>query len=501
MEQKRMFVWVIFLMLTFTLVSLAQTTKSEVRFAQSVNAETISEVLEKPIELFEDASGSLYGIFSDSEIRVLVESGIVLEVLQTQTDAGEVTNQGWNEKGTYSITRTNPTGFAINFANTQSITISDAPTNAKVSTVTVRVKGMAAYADLCDFALRSSYGAPNIVSYTFPKWYDEIWFDHTVSNITAFQGQPVNQTWTLYGKGSNTAGERVEQWWITIYYTYSEEGGGEGGGGGGDLSQYFDLNCTEENMPCGYQYLGITMPVLSQLEQGGQHYVEVKVPLRSVTDYYGMLTYAACITIDEVSRTVLLNYGVRQPPRLYPTVYIPVDTFIFTAGPLHAGTWRFRNNYLSGGAIDQRPIFDVYFTVTDSVTPPHPEPALFVTGPPRVEEGKPVTLSATMKNMTEPFTCQWYKNGLLIPDAIRPELHFPAIRPEDSGRYRVVICTEDTKILLSQEFTLRVYSSGALPINSTWSWLFTVVLIVVLGCVKLQSIRLKVGPQRYLRKK
>jgi len=106
-------------------------------------------------------------------------------------------------------------GFAINPPNYSTINISGAPAGATVNTVTVRIAGTAPYADFCAFQLRDSGGA---IMYNFPTWYDEFSFDHTISGIANFAGRPVNQAWQLWGQGSNTSGERVDQWWLTVYY-------------------------------------------------------------------------------------------------------------------------------------------------------------------------------------------------------------------------------------------------------------------------------------------
>ena len=79
---------------------------------------------------------------------------------------------------------------------------------------------MAAYADLCNFQLRD---AANTM-YNLPACYDEFEYDHTVSGITAFNGRPVNQVWTLWAEGSNTSGENVTAWYLTIYYTATPTG-------------------------------------------------------------------------------------------------------------------------------------------------------------------------------------------------------------------------------------------------------------------------------------
>jgi hypothetical protein len=106
-------------------------------------------------------------------------------------------------------------GFPINPVNYASITISGAPAGAVVNSVKVRIAGSAPYAEYCTFQLRDSSGT---VAYTFPTWDDLFSFDHEVENITDFPGRPVNQTWELWGQGSNLTGERVDQWWLTVYY-------------------------------------------------------------------------------------------------------------------------------------------------------------------------------------------------------------------------------------------------------------------------------------------
>lgn len=106
-------------------------------------------------------------------------------------------------------------GFPINPIQNGTINVTTAPAGVVVNSVTVRVQGTAPYADFCTFQLRDSSGS---ILHNLPTWYDEFSFDQTVTGITAFAGRSVNQTWELWGEGSNISGERVDQWWITIYY-------------------------------------------------------------------------------------------------------------------------------------------------------------------------------------------------------------------------------------------------------------------------------------------
>jgi len=105
--------------------------------------------------------------------------------------------------------------WSMNPTNSDNMTISGAPPDATVTSVTVRVTGTAAYADLCTFQLRDQAST----THTLATCYDEIEFDHTVSGINAFNGRPANQVWTLWAEGSMTSGENVTAWYLTINYT------------------------------------------------------------------------------------------------------------------------------------------------------------------------------------------------------------------------------------------------------------------------------------------
>ncbi|HOV61976.1 MAG TPA: immunoglobulin domain-containing protein [Candidatus Hydrogenedentes bacterium] len=476
------------------LFGATEETYSQVQFPASISEEDLEVITGEPIDLVPREDGQKVALLRDETVRILKAYGVELEVLSTKTQVAPPSF----EKGTFTITKTNATGFAINFANTQSIVINDAPADAVVISVTVRVKGIAAYADLCDFALRSSWGSPNIVQYNFPKWYDEIWFDHTVSNIPVFAGQPVNQTWTLYGKGSNTAGERVEQWWLTITYSAS----GSGGGGGGELSDYYDLSCQQSNVDHHYEKTGTTQTSFYPYKVGNLYYVQGKVPLQlwvqipTIPYMLGPL----CVTIDHYTRTVTFRYGPPQSMTTFlPAVVFPtVDTLIFTVGSLSPGTWRFKTDYntmtcwdmMQSRTVpcDPRPTFDQYVTIpTDSPPgPPQatPEPRVAITASPRVEEGQRVILETTLFNVDGPVSYQWYKNGVPIPGAVDSKLVFNPVLRSDTGVYRVEVTTL-SKTRITQDFSLRVYEVNTLPAISYLLVLLVFSIVVYVGIRRL----------------
>jgi len=466
--------WILLLVTLFHGFVLGETTRSLILIYQPINREELQWITGEDIELYPGEDGTSTARATNEAVRRLLDYGIEFEVLSSETRVGDPPI----EKGTYTLSRTNSTGFAINFANTQNIVINDAPQDAVVVSVTVRVKGIAAYADLCDFALRGSWGAPNATQYNFPKWYDEIWFDHTVSNITVFSGQPVNQTWTLYGKGSNTAGERVEQWWLTITYTT------ESSGGNGNFTDYFDSSCLQSNVTHEYQLTHITQPEFYPYRQNNQYYVRGRIPLRRWVQvpYIPSLLGPLCVTLDTYNHDVIFRYGVPESmsqPLPQAMIYPLVDTLVFTVGSLSPGIWHFRTDFATitcpdlityqPAPCDARPVFDQYVTISSNAPegPPValPEPWVAINGSPRVEEGQRVVLEAVPKFLSDPISYQWYKNGLPIPGSNVNKLVFDPITLSDAGRYKVEARTPE-KLLVSQEFSLRVFGAETLPLAS-----------------------------------
>lgn len=91
------------------------------------------------------------------------------------------------------------------------------PSNATVQRVDIQLTGYCLYGDYLDFYLSDASGDHSFHIDT-TGWYDEGSFNETITGITAFNGLPVNQAWTLYGMSiSNVGGEYVNSWklWIT----------------------------------------------------------------------------------------------------------------------------------------------------------------------------------------------------------------------------------------------------------------------------------------------
>lgn len=192
-------------------LSMAATT-SEVRFpsGSGVTPEYLAEAAGGPVALQTTAEGDTLAYLPDDAVRRLHAQGLTFEVLRTVTEL----QSDDAAKALVSISGEKHIAFPINPPGSSTITISGAPAEATVSSVTARIHGLAAFADLCTFQLRDAVNT----TYTFPMWFDEFEFDHTVTGISSFNGRPVNQVWTLWGQGGNVSGEYVNDWWITIYY-------------------------------------------------------------------------------------------------------------------------------------------------------------------------------------------------------------------------------------------------------------------------------------------
>ena len=199
-------------------------TISEVRFNEEISPEWLAEIVGAPVVIQRGVDGMQRASLPNDVVRELHALGTSFDVFRTHTEVAPFPP----DKSQKDITGYDGVGFPINPANSASIIISGAPAGAEVSSVTARIRGTAAFAEDCTFELRDA--AAN--TYTFPTWFDMIDFDHTVTGITTFNGRPVNQTWTLWGQGSNVAGEWVNEWWVTIYYAGSDEGEPEGEGEG-----------------------------------------------------------------------------------------------------------------------------------------------------------------------------------------------------------------------------------------------------------------------------
>lgn len=206
--------------MTMAAVAAFASTVSEVRLDDPVDPSLLAALAGGPIGLQELGDGTALALLPDAAVRELVQQGVRLEVLSTLTRLGDAAE----DKALQSRSGQNLTSFPINPANFSTITIAGGPAGAVVASVTARVRGDVAFADFCTFQLRDAVNT----TYTFPTWFDEIAFDHTVTGISAFNGRPVNQTWALWGQGGNIAGERVTGWWLTVYFDVAPaEGEGE----------------------------------------------------------------------------------------------------------------------------------------------------------------------------------------------------------------------------------------------------------------------------------
>jgi len=166
-------------------------TISDVRITDAAMAQQISAAAGIPVVVQYGADGQKYAVLPNDVVRELSNQGFSLETIRTVATVESLPEN----KALEEISGYDGIGFPINPANSGSIIISGAPGGAVVSSVTVRIRGTALYADLCTFQLRDAI----TTTYTFPTWYDEFSFDHTVTGISAFNGRPVNQTWTLWG--------------------------------------------------------------------------------------------------------------------------------------------------------------------------------------------------------------------------------------------------------------------------------------------------------------
>ena len=147
---------------------------------------------------------------SNEEVLALRASGADYEVLSTLTVLGPTPKATGSESGTNNTT--------VTYSGLTTINISGAPVGATITSVTVRVRGLCAYADYCAWQLRNGASSP----YDLSTSYDEIEYDHTNSGISTYNGQSPNQTWTMAFQGS-VSGENMTNWYITINYTYTAE--------------------------------------------------------------------------------------------------------------------------------------------------------------------------------------------------------------------------------------------------------------------------------------
>ena len=458
-------------------------TASEVRFDGPVSEARLSELVGAPVTMHHDGQGVPHAALPDVAVRRLAEHDVAFEVLWTHTElsnAEKTKSQG-------SISATNSIGFPINFANPQTLHITNAPANAVVTSVTIRVKGMAAYADLCWFQLRDAADT----RYTLPKWYDEIWFDHTVSGITAFNGRPVNQPWTLWAQGSNTAGERVDQWWITIYYqtVYPPHEGewewAEEFDCSGDADFYF--------IPCGAD-----VPMEIEIEQlliDDEIYVLAEIPIDPPPyNACGALQRDGCpiIRVHEATKRIELDF---TPPLPIFCIQVmePQCSGGALIGPLTPGQWRFLS--VHDGSIIGRPVFDLFFTVD----PVEQTPSVYILGRPNVEVGSLVTLRSVTNALPDSCTFQWYKDGEAIPGENAPQYVIPQVDYDHAGLYRLMVLDEDMLLVQSTLFPLNVLPEGSLPAASLWtSLLLTAALLVAAAIATRRISRHRTGTTCYI---
>lgn len=470
------------LILAFFFLGIAGAeTVSFVRFDEAVTAEELSDMAGSPVVLESDEAGTAHASLPDDAVRKLKDSGIHFEVLWTETTL----SGGGESKALESITRQSSSGFSINPTTYQTLNVSGAPAGATVTSVTLRVKGMAAYADLCSFQLIDAANR----RYTLPTWYDEIWFDHTVSGISTFYGRPVNQAWTLEAHGSNTSGERVDQWWITIYYQSvppPTEGEGE------------DVIQTEGEIDpgtfCNYPPDAIPVELVNcdeassdmrfeQLVIDGQRYVEVEVPSEYTTyDYCSVLNLVGCpyVLIQESTKRIELRFTPPVQIMCLLVVTEPICSGRAIIGPLVPGQWHFLS--VHDGTNPGRPNFDVSYTVDPvpvGTEGEAPQPGVTIIGRPNAEVGSSTTLRAFVTSIEGAVSYQWYKNGIPIAGATGEEYLLSNLTYEDSAVYRVVVLAgADT--YQSQAFPLSVLAEGSLPAHSL-SLILALILLVGAG--------------------
>ncbi|NLN92209.1 MAG: PASTA domain-containing protein [Candidatus Hydrogenedens sp.] len=328
------------------------TTESCLRFDDEAALDQASEML--GVELFpeRDSEGKPVIILPEEAARFLRKAELPFEILWTRT---EISGGGLSDKSEKMISG-NGSGFPINFRNQQHVTIGSAPDGAVVSKVSLSLSGIAAYADLCTFSIISSRGT----KYTLEPWYDEIWFDHTVNGIMAFNGESVNQRWTLEGQGSNTAGERVERWTIRVYYKTSP---------GGDDPQHpegeTDLITLPELPWSGwYRCPMLENPIFTQRVILGERYVSLAYPMpQSITNpcYAYLYVGRPHLLANTTQKRVEISF---QRTELLVCSHLVdlicgVDTLI---GPLSPGTWTFVSHGSPSNPLE--PSLNERFTVT-----------------------------------------------------------------------------------------------------------------------------------------
>lgn len=464
MKQSVMRVWVFS---CFLVGIAAADTVSFVRFDEAVTAEDLSDVTGSPVTLESDKAGVTHASLPDDSVRKLKDSGIHCEVLWTET----IVSGGGESKALESITRQSSSGFPINPTTYQTLNVTGAPAGATVTSVTLRVKGMATYADLCSFKLSDSGGK----TYTLPAWYDEIWFDHTASGIMTFNGRPVNQAWTLEAHGSNTSGERVDQWWITIYYQSvppPDEGEGEdvtqteGEIGPGPFCTYPPSAIPVDLVNCDQASSALR---IEQLVIDGQRYAEVEAPTQFVgTSECSYLQFLGCpyALVQQATRRVELRFPLPPPVACITVVEELLCSVRTVVGPLAPGQWRFLS--VNEGDIPGRPNFDVSYTLDPVPVGTEGEvlpPGVTLIGRPNVEVGNSTTLRAFVTSIEGAVSYQWYKNGIPIPGATGEEYMLSNASSEDSGMYRVVV-QAGADSYQSQLFPLNVVAEGSLPAGS-----------------------------------
>ena len=305
-------------------------TVSCLRFPDDTTLALASEMLGVELLPEKGSDSQPMVILPEAAAQYLREQGLSFDILWTRT---EIT-VGMPADKAEAVAYGNGSGFAINFRNQQSVTIGHAPANAKVSHVSITLSGVAAYADLCTFSIISSTGK----KYTLPKWYDEIWFDHTVSGIQAFKGEKVNQRWTLEGQGSNTAGERVNSWTIGIFYT-------ESSGGNGNENPEGEIIPNPVPVVYWYWWVKCRAPYYAFVEKSvlGQRYllVDFKLPVMPTNDSCAFHELGRPVfSIDAKTRQIGVQF-IPEPNRPCLTVMDPVCAGRTLIGPLSAGTWQF----------------------------------------------------------------------------------------------------------------------------------------------------------------
>ena len=182
------------------------------------------QILDNPTRVRAQLPASQVQNLSDKDARILERRDFILVEPYTQNDKSKNETLGaealtyiyGQNNNTYEIPGDNSTwGYSV-------IDISGAPSAATVTSIDVHYKidppwSGFVYADMTDESQDNTYVLVELADY---------YVDETQYGITAFNGEPVNQWWVIWGLTiSAFESGYIDSWWIKVYYT--------GGGGGG----------------------------------------------------------------------------------------------------------------------------------------------------------------------------------------------------------------------------------------------------------------------------